>query len=86
MLAVSLPPLLVRVSRPRPLVSLKLWVHTLAVLLLPVSVNPVRDLPLVSKVVLLVEATVKLFPWMKYGHSYLDQEWFVDDVISSTCT
>ena len=56
---------LVKASQPPPSVFHKLWVHTLVVLLLPASVNPVKDLHLVSKAVLPVEVTVRLFLWMK---------------------
>jgi len=56
---------LVRESQPQPLASHKLWVHTLVVLHLLASVNPVKVLPLVSRVVLPVGVTVRLFLWMK---------------------
>lgn len=56
---------LVRVSQPQQLVLPRLWVHTLVVPLLLASVSLVKDLPLVSRVVLPVGVTVKLFLWMK---------------------
>lgn len=56
---------LVRVSLPQLLALHKLWVHTLVVLLLLASVNLVKDLPLVSRVVLPVGVIVRLFLWMR---------------------
>lgn len=56
---------LVRASQPQLSALRRLWVHTLVVLHLLVSVNPVKDLPLVSRVVLPVGVTVRLFLWMK---------------------
>lgn len=61
----SLPHHLVRVSQPRPSALHRLWVHTLVDLHLLASVNPVKDLPLVSRVVLPVGVTVRLFRWTK---------------------
>ena len=58
---------LVRVSQPLQSDLPRLWVDTSVALLLLVCVSQVKDLRLVSKVVLPVGVTVKLFLWMRQG-------------------